>query len=129
MSALILPRFYQDRTRYALPTQLCFLFQRAAQVRALSQPDLFAGPVIADFMIDKDSLFARLTLSDDEFALYRQVYSQLQPQAPAPDLDRPIEERRPGGLGLHFIRGLTRDLRFEHVDGTTIVTAVLEVPR
>jgi deoxyguanosine kinase len=81
-----LPRFYQDRARYALPTQLYFLFQRATQVRALSQPDLFAGLTIADFMIEKDSLFARLTLNDDEFTLYRQVYNQLQPQAPAPDL-------------------------------------------
>jgi deoxyguanosine kinase len=81
-----LPRFYQDRSRYALPTQLYFLFQRAAQVRALSQPDLFSGLTIADFMIDKDALFARLTLNDDEFTLYRQVYNQLQPQAPAPDL-------------------------------------------
>jgi deoxyguanosine kinase len=81
-----LPGFYQDRARYALPTQLYFLFQRATQVRALSQPDLFSGTTIADFMIDKDALFARLTLNDDEFALYRQVYAQLQPQAPAPDL-------------------------------------------
>jgi deoxyguanosine kinase len=81
-----LPGFYQDRARYALPTQLYFLFQRATQVRALSQPDLFSGTTIADFMIDKDALFARLTLNDVEFALYRQVYAQLQPQAPAPDL-------------------------------------------
>jgi deoxyguanosine kinase len=81
-----LPRFYQDRARHALPTQLYFLFQRVTQVRALSQPDLFAGVTIADFMIDKDSLFARLTLNDDEFALYRQVYAHLKPQAPAPDL-------------------------------------------
>src|SRR5690242_2540914 len=78
--------FYQDRARYALPTQLYFLFQRATQLRTLSQPDLFAGITIADFMIDKDSLFARLTLSDDEYSLYRQVYEQLKPQAPAPDL-------------------------------------------
>jgi len=81
-----LPGFYQDRARYALPTQLYFLFQRANQLRALSQPDLFSGVTVADFMIEKDSLFARLTLSDDEFALYRQVYAQLKPQSPAPDL-------------------------------------------
>jgi deoxyguanosine kinase len=81
-----LPGFYQDRERYALPAQLYFLFQRSAQVRALSQPDLFSGVTVADFMIDKDALFARLTLNDDEYALYRQVYAQLQPQAPAPDL-------------------------------------------
>lgn len=78
--------FYQDRARYALPAQLYFLFQRSAQVRRLSQPDLFAGLTVADFMIDKDALFARLTLSDDEFALYRQVWAQLKPQAPVPDL-------------------------------------------
>ncbi len=81
-----LPGFYQDRARYALPAQLYFLFQRAAQVRGLSQPDLFAGLTVADFMIDKDALFARLTLGDDEFALYRQVWTQLRPQAPTPDL-------------------------------------------
>jgi deoxyguanosine kinase len=81
-----LPRFYQDRARHALPTQLFFLFQRANQVRALSQPDLFSGLTIADFMIEKDPLFARLTLSDDEFELYRQVYAHLKPRAPAPDL-------------------------------------------
>jgi len=81
-----LPGFYQDRARYALPTQLFFLLQRANQVRALKQPDLFSGLTIADFMLDKDLLFARLTLNDDEFALYRQVYAQLQPQAPVPDL-------------------------------------------
>ena len=78
--------FYQDRARYALPTQLYFLFQRATQLRALSQPDLFKGITVADFMIDKDQLFARVTLNDDEFALYRQVYAQLRPQAPVPDL-------------------------------------------
>ena len=50
-------------------------------------------------------------------------------QAPPVDVDRPLDQRRPGGLGIHFIRQLTRDLRFEHVDGATIVTAVLGAPR
>jgi deoxyadenosine/deoxycytidine kinase len=81
-----LPGFYQDRARFALPAQLYFLFQRVNQLRALSQPDLFTGITIADFMIDKDALFARQTLNDDEYALYRQVYAQMKPQAPAPDL-------------------------------------------
>jgi len=81
-----LPGFYQDRARYALPTQLFFLFQRASQLRSLKPPDLFAGLTIANFKLDKDLLFARLTLNDDEFALYRQVYAQLKPQAPVPDL-------------------------------------------
>lgn len=81
-----LPGFYQDRTRYALPAQLYFLFQRAKQVRALNQRDLFTSVTIADFMLEKDPLFARLTLSDDELTLYDQVYASLKPRAPTPDL-------------------------------------------
>jgi len=50
-------------------------------------------------------------------------------QAPSVDVNRPLEERRPGGLGIHFIRQIARDLRFEHLNGDTIVTAVLAVPR
>ncbi|HXF67320.1 MAG TPA: deoxynucleoside kinase [Burkholderiales bacterium] len=81
-----LPGFYRDRARYALPTQLYFLFQRVEQVRALAQPDLFTRLTVADFMLDKDPLFARLTLTEDELALYYRVYEQLKPRAPAPDL-------------------------------------------
>ncbi|MGQ0524561.1 MAG: deoxynucleoside kinase [Betaproteobacteria bacterium] len=81
-----LPRFYQDAERYALPTQLYFLFQRVNQVRALRQTHLFERVTVADFMIDKDPLFARLTLGDDELKLYEQIYTHLRPQAPAPDL-------------------------------------------
>jgi deoxyadenosine/deoxycytidine kinase len=81
-----LPGFYQDAERYALPTQLYFLFQRINQVRTLRQSDLFGRVTIADFMLDKDPLFARLTLSDDELKLYDQIYAHLRPQAPAPDL-------------------------------------------
>lgn len=81
-----LERFYRDGPRYALPTQLFFLFQRANQLRDLSQRDLFDGAVAGDFLIDKDSLFAGLTLADDELALYRQIYESLRPQAPVPDL-------------------------------------------
>lgn len=81
-----LPGFYEDPARYALPTQLYFLFQRVQQVRELGQSDLFQGATVTDFMLDKDPLFARLTLNDDEFALYQQVYAQLKPAATAPDL-------------------------------------------
>jgi deoxyguanosine kinase len=79
-------RFYQDMARYALPTQLFFLFQRARMIEPLKQPDLFAKPAVADFLLDKDPLFARITLSGDEFALYQKIYESLRPQAPAPDL-------------------------------------------
>ena len=81
-----LPRFYQNAARYALPTQLYFLFQRVNQVRELNQSDLFRRLTVADFMLDKDPLFARLTLNDDELKLYQQVYGYLKPQAPTPDL-------------------------------------------
>jgi len=81
-----LARFYQDMARYALSVQLNFLFQRVDQLRSLAQLDLFARPTVADFLLDKDPLFARLTLSDDEFALYDKIYSHLKPQTPTPDL-------------------------------------------
>jgi deoxyadenosine/deoxycytidine kinase len=81
-----LPGFYQDRARYALPAQLYFLFQRARHAQRLNQPDLFARLTVADFMLEKDALFARLNLNDDELVLYEQVYAQVQPKTPAPDL-------------------------------------------
>ena len=81
-----LSRFYQDMPRYALPTQLFFLFQRARMLEPLAQPDMFGRAVVADFLLDKDPLFARLTLSADELALYMKIYEALRPQAPAPDL-------------------------------------------
>jgi deoxyadenosine/deoxycytidine kinase len=81
-----LERFYADMPRYALPTQLNFLFQRVDQVRGLAQLDLFGRPTVADFLLDKDPLFARLNLSDDEFALYDKIYSHLKPHVPTPDL-------------------------------------------
>lgn len=81
-----LERFYRDARRYALPTQLCFLFQRIDQLRELAQQELFSQAVVGDFLLDKDPLFARLTLADDELALYRQIFDSVRPQAPVPDL-------------------------------------------
>ena len=81
-----LPRFYQEPKRYALPTQLHFLFDRARQLRDLAQGDLFRAGTVSDFLIDKDMLFARLNLDDDEFELYQKVYADLAPQAATPDL-------------------------------------------
>lgn len=81
-----LPKFYADPARYALPAQLTFLFQRAGQVKSLAQLNLFRTTVVADFMLAKDPLFAALTLSDDELALYRKLYAHLEPTAPHPDL-------------------------------------------
>lgn len=81
-----LARFYEDAERYALPTQLFFLFQRINEVRDLAQMDMFQSRTIADYLFDKDELFARLTLSDDEYKLYQSIYQSLAPQAPTPDL-------------------------------------------
>jgi deoxyguanosine kinase len=81
-----LERFYRDRKRFALPTQLCFLLQRAAQIAELGQLDLFRSQVITDFLLDKDALFAHLTLSDEELKLYQTIHAQIAPKAPAPDL-------------------------------------------
>lgn len=81
-----LSRFYQDMARYALPTQLFFLFQRARMIEPLKQPDMFGRPTVSDFLLDKDLLFARITLSGDEFALYQKIYDAMRPQAPVPDL-------------------------------------------
>ena len=81
-----LEKFYRDATRYALPTQMFFLFQRMSQLRDLAQADLFNAPVLSDFLLDKDPIFAGLTLADDELNLYRQLYEHLRPQAPQPDL-------------------------------------------
>jgi len=81
-----LPVFYQDPPRYALSTQLFFLLQRVNQVRDLNQSDMFAHTTVADFMLDKDPLFAAINLDPDELALYEGLYRHLQPHAPVPDL-------------------------------------------
>jgi deoxyguanosine kinase len=81
-----LARFYDDMPRYALPAQLFFLFQRSRMLETLAQPDMFGRAVVTDFLLEKDPLFARITLSGDELALYQKIYDALQPQAPAPDL-------------------------------------------
>jgi len=81
-----LPRFYEEPARHALATQLFFLFQRIQQLRDMKQIDLFSATTVSDFLFDKDALFARLNLADDELHLYQQIYQQLAPQAPVPDL-------------------------------------------
>ena len=108
-----LERFYVDSRRYALPTQLFFLFQRVNQLRDLAQQDLFSQAMVGDFLLDKDPLFARLTLDDDELRLYRQIFESLRPQAPTPDLviylqappDTLIE--RVGRRGLEMESGIS----------------------
>jgi len=81
-----LERFYRNPRDGALPAQLYFLFQRAQQLAGLKQQDMFAPRRVADYLLEKDRLFARVTLDDAEFGLYEQVYAKLDVQAPKPDL-------------------------------------------
>ena len=110
-----LPKFYMDAQRYALPTQLFFLFQRAGQIRELTQRDLFSEATIADFFLEKDPIFARMNLNDEEFALYRQIYQHLQLQATKPDLviylQTPVEAlvERVNQRNVSYEQGIPRE--------------------
>ena len=81
-----LERFYSNRQHAALATQLFFLFQRAQQLSDLQQSDLFAQGYVADFLFQKDPLFAQLTLDANELELYQKVYQQLAVDLPPADL-------------------------------------------
>ena len=110
-----LAKFYQDARRYALSAQLLFLFQRANQVSDLAQMDMFSQATVADFVLEKDLLFAGITLDDDEFRLYQQIYRHLQPQTVAPDLvvylQAPAEvlAERVRRRGIGYERGMSQD--------------------
>lgn len=111
-----LEKFYADPRVHALPTQLSFLMQRAQQMRELSQQDMFAPIRVADFMLEKDRLFAELTLDADELALYLEVHRQLVRDAPVPDLviylQAPVEvlKERVLNRGIDYENGI--DLRY-----------------
>ena len=81
-----LERFYQDPRSGALPAQLFFLFQRTRQMEALRQADMFQPVRVADFLMEKDRLFAELTLDKEELKLYDQIYAHLTGDNPVPDL-------------------------------------------
>ena len=81
-----LERFYQNRQQTALATQLFFLFQRVQKITELKQRDMFDQARVADFVLEKDPLFARVNLEPDEFALYEKVFSKMRFDAPVPDL-------------------------------------------
>ncbi len=103
-----LPRFYQNPRQGALPAQLFFLMQRAQQMQDLRQADLFNPVRVSDFLLEKDRLFAQLTLDDDELRLYAQVYEKLAIDAPQPDLvvylQAPVDvlRHRIGGRGIGY---------------------------
>jgi len=110
-----LASFYQEPRRWALATQLFFLFQRVNQLSGLKQLDLFEQPTVADFLFEKDPLFASLNLSDDELTLYQRIYGHLAPQVPVPDLviylQAPVEAlfARVRRRGAAFERGISEE--------------------
>jgi deoxyguanosine kinase len=90
-----LSAFYEDRERYAFPAQMFYLATRSGQQMSLRQPDLFDELVVADYVFQKDRLFAEETLQGDEMELYDRFARMLGTSAPKPDfvlfLDAPTE--------------------------------------
>lgn len=109
-----LERFYRNPRSAALPAQLFFLFQRTRQLEDIRQHDLFDTVRVADYLLDKDRLFARLTLDDEEFALYEQIYARLAIDTPIPDLviylQAPIDVllERIARRGIRYEQGIDR---------------------
>jgi deoxyguanosine kinase len=107
-----LERFYRNQKAGALPAQLFFLFQRAQQLGSLKQQDMFAPRRVADYLFEKDRLFAGLTLDQAEMALYEQVASRLAVDPPKPDLvvylQAPVETllQRIAKRGISYENGI-----------------------
>jgi deoxyguanosine kinase len=107
-----LARYYENPRAHALSTQLYFLLQRARQTYGLRQSDLFSRVRVADYLMDKDRLFAELTLEPDELTLYEQVYSQVVGEPLQPDLviylQAPVEvlQERIANRGIPYEQAL-----------------------
>lgn len=82
-----LPKFYEDMARYAFPLEMSFLAERYHQHReeVVSQ-DLFQPTTVADYMLFKSLIFARINLSDDEFELYQSLFNIIHGRLPKPDI-------------------------------------------
>ena len=108
-----LEKFYRDPKSAAFQTQLFFLFQRAQQMQELKQGDMFQPVRVADFIMEKDRLFAELTLDNEEFKLYEQIYHHVTVDAPTPDLVIYLQ----APIDVLMKRISMRDRRYErHVD-------------
>lgn len=81
-----LPKFYENRKRYAFQTQLAFLASRFKQQQNMTSPDLFDECIISDYIFEKDRIFARLNLDEDELALYDNIYGIMTGISARPDL-------------------------------------------
>lgn len=109
-----LEKFYNNPRQSALATQLFFLFQRARKIADLRQRDIFQPVRVADFLIEKDPLFARITLDADEYALYEKVYQQLTIDAPVPDLVIYLQASTDILLQRIEQRGITHEQRIDN---------------
>jgi len=81
-----LERFYDDMGSYAFQAQLVFLMNRYRQQLALAQTDLFADFIVLDYVFPRDRIFANVTLSDEELALYERVATELEAKLVKPSL-------------------------------------------
>ncbi len=81
-----LDRFYREGARHALPTQLFFLLNRTRQLSGLSGNPLVEPMLVSDYLMDKDRLFAEVTLDENEFRLYEEIRDNLDLRPPRPDL-------------------------------------------
>ncbi|WP_340104072.1 deoxynucleoside kinase [Rhodohalobacter sp. 8-1] len=81
-----LPKFYEDKERYGFQTQLAFLASRFKQQQKMTNRELFDDFVISDYIFEKDRIFARLNLDDDELSLYDNIYSIMTGISAKPDL-------------------------------------------
>jgi len=100
-----LEAFYRDRQGAAFPAQVWFLLARHRQLRDLRQVELFQPWVVSDYLFEKDRLFARLTLDDEELATYEQLWRLLRPQVPHPDVVVYLQARVPTLLARIAERG------------------------
>src|ERR1700753_2230904 len=109
-----LERFYKNPRAAAFQTQLFFLFQRARQLEDVRQEDLFGAVRVADYLLEKDRLFARVTLDDAEYSLYERVYERVVVDAPKPDLvvylQAPVDVLmdRTGNRGIRYEQSIER---------------------
>lgn len=113
-----LERFYLQGRRHALPTQLFFLLHRTRQLSDLDRDDLLGTNLVSDFMLEKDDLFARLTLDEHEYSLYGQIRDALAIRTPTPDLV--IYLQAPVNILLQRIRrrgiNAEREIQFDYLE-------------
>ncbi|MFT5710005.1 MAG: deoxyguanosine kinase [Halioglobus sp.] len=110
-----LENFYKNGKQSALATQLFFLFQRSQKIQDMRQADIFEPVRVSDFLIEKDPLFARITLDSNEYQLYDKVYQQMTIDAPRPDLviylqaSTDVLISRIENRGISYEQGMARD--------------------